>query len=251
MAGKSISARTTTAFNQTYEYMINEVIPEDKEGIIYDGNSYTVTAKVKDDGDGTFAVEVTVKDNSDGTIVTKRFAGVNDEDHLSVKFENKYNPDVASAVIKGEKNLKGRTLEAEEFEFSLIKGRKVVETVKNKADGTFTFSALTFDKPGTYKYTVVENNTKAEGIIYDKTEYKVVIKVADKGGFLEAKINVLDDGDPAELEFNNRYAPENPEILTAGGSDTGDYNNIGMYIIILVGAFLAIVGIVVYRRKRR
>ncbi len=228
---------TAADMNQTYTYMIEEVIPDDKEGIIYDENSYTVVVKVIDNGDGT--------------LVTKTFVGENETDPVLVNFENKYSPDEASAVIKGEKNLKGRSLKAEEFEFSLIKGNKVVETVKNKADGSFTFTTLTFDKAGTYRYTVVENNTKADRIIYDKTEYKIVIKVTDKGGFLEAEVTVLNNGDEAKLEFNNEYTPKKPTDPNPDVPFTGDNGKTGMYLGLLVCSLIAIAGIVIYRRKRR
>lgn len=225
-----------------YTYMIKEVIPEGSEklnGIIYDTKAYTVVVEVLDNNDGTLSVKTSV----DGKEV----------DVVEVEFENEYDPGSAVAVIGGEKNLEGRNLKADEFEFSLIKGRKVVETVKNEADGTFAFTALTFDKVGTYEYTVVENNTKAEGITYDETEYEVVIEVSDKGGSLEAEVTVLNDGDAAELEFNNEYTPEESEKTDdsqTGGPDTGDHNNIGMYLVFLVGALFAIVGIIAYRRKR-
>jgi len=241
--------------DQTYNYIIKEVIPADSEkikGVSYDTNYYEVEVKVIDDGDGTLSAEVTVENDKNDTKITETFDENNTTTSVDfanfVKFVNKYNPDVASAVIRGEKKLTGRSLKADEFEFSLIKDNTVVETVKNKADGTFTFSALTFDKADTYKYTVVENNTNADRITYDKTEYKVVINVVDKGGYLEAKVTVLEDGDAAELVFNNKYTPDRPIDSTP---ETGDISKTGVYTALLVCSFAAITGIVVYRRKQR
>ncbi len=224
----------------THYYVFSEDIPENTQGIEYDDTKYLVKIVVAYNADkGEYEV-------------TKIITKLGETEKVSaIEFVNNYETKPTTAVIHGEMNLKGRDLEAEEFEFSLIKDKKVVETVKNKADGTFTFTALTFDKEGTYEYVVVENNTKAEGITYDQAEYKVVIEVVDKGGFLEAEVTILTDGDVAELEFNNEYTPENPEDSKTDGPDTGDYNNIGMYFTFLVGAFFVIVGTVFYRRKRR
>lgn len=222
----------------TYNYTVKEVIPTENKlpGVTYDETVYDIV--------------ITVTDNNGELVASVDVLTI---PGTKMVFKNEYDPGSAVAVIGGEKHLEGRNLKADEFEFSLVKGRKVVETVKNEADGTFAFTALTFDKVGRYEYTVVENNTKAEGITYDETEYEVVIEVSDKGGSLEAEVTVLNDGDAAELEFNNEYTPEESEKTDdsqTGGPDTGDHNNIGMYLVFLVGALFAIVGIIAYRRKR-
>ena len=59
-------------------------------------------------------------------------------------------------------------LKADQFQF-VLKDRfgKVLETVGNTADGQVAFSELTFNKVGTYNYTVEELAGKDDAIVYD------------------------------------------------------------------------------------
>ena len=76
-----------------------------------------------------------------------------------------------SVPLAVKKELTGRTLQADEFEFVLTdqagqvvetvknaQAGQVVETVKNAQDGAVTFSALSFTKAGQYVYTITETN---------------------------------------------------------------------------------------------
>ena len=61
---------------------------------------------------------------------------------------------------------------------------KVLETVGNTADGQVAFSELTFNKVGTYNYTVEELTGKDDSIVYDSMKAAVSITVTRDGDAL-------------------------------------------------------------------
>ncbi|HEM4807985.1 TPA: LPXTG cell wall anchor domain-containing protein, partial [Streptococcus suis] len=76
-----------------------------------------------------------------------------------------------------------------------------VATAKNDKDGNVKFKELTFDKAGTYTYTVTEVVGGDTAIIYDSLKIKVTVVVTDDGeGKLIAKVEY-----PEDIEFNNEY----------------------------------------------
>lgn len=49
----------------------------------------------------------------------------------------------------------------------------------NQADGGFRFGTVTFDRPGTYQYLVVEKDLGQSGVTYDGNRYHVTVTVTD------------------------------------------------------------------------
>ena len=126
------------------------------------------------------------------------------------------------------KKLAGRELKDGEFSFVLKDSTgQTLETVTNTADGTVTFSELSFDntKVGTHTYTVEEviPSTKELGMTYDTMKATVTVEVAKNGHTLTTVTNVTStggvnaDGTSTEgtddKEFNNKITPpETPEF---------------------------------------
>ena len=96
---------------------------------------------------------------------------------------------------------------------------KVIETVSNDASGMVNFSELTFDKVGTYTYTIEEVEKKdVERVTFDKTSYKVQANVTDShDGTLKVEWTVVDGG--KDITFVNVYNPE-PEPTLPKTGDT-------------------------------
>lgn len=98
-------------------------------------------------------------------------------------------------------------------------GQKVVEVTQNNSKGNF--GTITYNKPGTYGYTVIEllePNDQVIGVDYSLASYDVEVKVSDTGkGTLQVDSVVMrqqntDDGasiaEPAEVRtatFKNTY----------------------------------------------
>ena len=158
--------------------------------------------------DKTFAV--TLHDDGKGNLSV--VGGQTDEPLFS--FTNTYAAgSVDSSVtdaIRVSKSLTGRALAEGEFEFALVDATSGVSvaTAKNAADGSVTFPAISYEKPGEHTYRLYEVKGTAEGVTYDDTEYVVRTVVADDGrGSLTAMHELFTtDGKKAESAvFENAY----------------------------------------------
>ena len=141
-----------------YHYTITEK-NNGLTGVTYDSSKVKVTVKVTDDGKGKLSASVTY----DGGKKT---------------FKNTFTPKEITVPLQVTKALTGRNLQDDEFEFELYDGQnKLLQTVKNKADGTIPFKALKFTKTGLYNYLIKEKAGKVPGVDYDKQPIKVTIRV--------------------------------------------------------------------------
>lgn len=192
---------TEADIGSTYTYRVYEVIPTDALNGVYLGVTYSKTV---------YSVTVSVKDNGEGGIVLDIIG-----DYEGLDFTNTYNSQSVSVGLDGIKTLNGRELEEGEFEFVLKNSAGTeIETVFNKADGTFVFADLTFTSAGIYKYTVSEVKGGKGGVAYDETVYTVTITVTDNGkGFLNAQTVISGSG---TLSFTNIYTTENVTVSIPG-----------------------------------
>ena len=73
---------------------------------------------------------------------------------------------------------------------------------------TKSFGDITFNRPGTYKFTVKET-AGTYNFDYDESEYTVTVEVKDNNGTLEPTVTYEKDGvsAPAGIEFTNTYKP--------------------------------------------
>ncbi len=141
---------------------------------------------------GKKQITITVTDNNEGQLV----ADVKMPD--DVTFENTYQAD--STTIKAlattkviEATQDGVTppaLNADDFNFTISSTDGPLPeqvTVTNDAAGNVTFGAITFDKAGTYHYTITESGSKA-GVTNDSEAKSFTVTVTDNGkGKLDAK----------------------------------------------------------------
>ncbi|MHC5217854.1 Spy0128 family protein, partial [Enterococcus sp. LJL128] len=159
-----------------YTYTISEVIPDTKEtGMSYDQAIYEATVTVADKG-GQLEAKVTYKNVASGEVPT---------------FKNEYKALAGSAKLEAKKELSGRALQADEFEFRLTGNEDSVnQRKKNDGTGLVAFDEIKYDTAGIYTYTISEviPDTKETGMSYDQAIYEATVTVADKGGQLEAKV---------------------------------------------------------------
>ena len=105
--------------------------------------------------------------------------------------------------LHAKKSLNGRELEENEFEFEIKRGKSVIATAKNKADGTIEFPKMYYNQEGKYNYTISEVKGDSPNIKYDEKSYKVTVKVEkNNDGTLKA---TADYGETGEIEFKNYY----------------------------------------------
>ncbi|GAD45804.1 hypothetical protein ANG6_0299 [Streptococcus anginosus T5] len=187
----------------TYTYTIKEVKAGTTEnGITYDAKTVTAKVTVTDDGQGK--LHAAVEYSSDGTA-------------NSTTFNNVYTPAGDTSITLGAKKvLEGKALEAGKYSFVLKKADgTVVETVTNAADGTVTFSPISYNESqvGTHKYTISEVAGSETGITYDKTVQEVEVTV-EKVSATELKATASKEA--KDLVFTNKYTPAGDTSITLG-----------------------------------
>ena len=170
-----------------YHYTITEKKGQ-LGGITYDTKEVKATVKITDDGKGKLHSEIIYEKND-------------------TTFNNTYTPQATSATFDVTKELTGRKLKAQEFEFELKENGKsgVLQTAKNDAQGKVQFQAITYDKAGEYHYTITEKNNGLTGVTYDSSEVKVTVKVTDDG---KGKLSTTVTYDGGKKTFKNTFTPK-------------------------------------------
>ncbi len=169
----------------TYSYTITEV-KGNLKGIAYSEKAIAVTVTVTDNGQGQLEAAIA-------------YEGSN-------KITNTFTAEAATLVLAGKKTLTGgRDLKAGEFSFNL-KGNGVDETVSNDANGNFLFSALTFNKIGSFTYEITEVKGSDAQVTYDQTKYTVVVNVTYENGEMKATATVNGQNTDA-YSFTNIFTP--------------------------------------------
>lgn len=229
------------ASSKTYVYEITEVVKvgdawvdaknltagQGLPGVTYDSTVWRAEVTVESVGKGANAhIELSVAYSKQGA-TTDAEAVLSDAKAFA--FENSYSPKPAEVAISGTKVFQGRAMtEAESFGFSLVSANKAaadafgadfpkqatVSGLANDDPKGFNFDKLSFVKPGTYTFKMVENAYRGEAlnseiaqasnIAFDVHECTVTIKVTDDhSGTLQAEVSY--DG---EATFTNAYSEE-------------------------------------------
>ena len=110
-----------------------------------------------------------------------------------------------AAQIAAKKILEGKTLEADQFEFELYEvaangTETLIETVKNRADGSIVFSPITYTSAGLRSYVVREKAGNDPQITYSPVELNYKVNVTYENFQYLAQV-----GAPADTSFKNIY----------------------------------------------
>lgn len=174
----------------TYDFTIREVDPKiDK--MTYDDHEVKVSVKVEDkDGNGTLTVSPTITGD--------------------LEFTNTHNPDDATASIEGTKIFTGRDIkDSDSFTFDIAVADNSAEGTPSPAVSSVTvsgkdftggkaavdFGTFSFDKEGTYIYTITEKQENIGGVTYD-------------GGTVTATVDVNYDNATGTFDTNVTYSKE-------------------------------------------
>ncbi len=176
-----------------YSYTIKEV-KGSLDGVTYDENTKDVTVAVIENSDGTLSATV----SGDGKDAT---------------FENKYSAGATTASISAVKSLSGRALKDGEFSFTLT-AKDNAPMPEGTKDGKLTvtnngtavdFGTITYDRAGTYRYTITEDAGSVSGVTYDTSTKDVTVTVTDDG---KGNLNASVAGDGEAATFRNTYKAE-------------------------------------------
>ena len=177
----------------TYVYTVSERAGATANGVTYDTTVFTATVTVTENAE-THALEAQVAYSKGGKAAD------------AVAFCNSYAPAATEVKLGASKVLSGEDLKEGQFSFQLKDtDGKVLQTAKNAADGTVGFEAISYDKPGTYTYSISEVDDGQKNVTYDAAEHRVTVTVTDDGaGHLVATVTY--GGDVAPV-FKNTYTP--------------------------------------------
>ncbi len=177
----------------TYVYTLSERAGATANGVTYDTTVFTATVTVTENAE-THALEAQVAYSKGGKAAD------------AVAFSNSYAPAATEVKLGASKVLSGEDLKEGQFSFQLKDADgKVLQTAKNAADGTVGFEAISYEKPGTYTYSISEVDDGQKNVTYDAAEHRVTVTVTDDGaGHLVATVTY--GGDVAPV-FKNTYTP--------------------------------------------
>lgn len=204
---------------KTFTYTVSEI--DDKAtGFTYDNTVHTVRVVVADNGDGTLRVTTSVSKQVDGKDELEDQwiypSDATSTGAATVKFKNTYTvTEAATFTPSVTKVVAGRDAEGK-FTFAMtaaddvtraaIDGKLITGSSMSRGNGyteqkqtreglkdgehdKIDFSTLTFNKPGTYKFTINEAapNSGLGEWKYDQHVYTVMVTVTDEGGKLVAR----------------------------------------------------------------
>ena len=211
--GKIVFSDLSLSKPGIYHYRVTEV-PGNDEDVVYDKLEANITIQV---------VRETV-DNQVKLVAKVAYP----EDII---FNNKLVTPAKTKIAFGKELTKAgvkQDLKADQFQF-VLKDRfgKVLETVGNTADGQVAFSELTFNKVGTYNYTVEELTGKDDSIVYDSMKATVWITVTRDGDALVSTV-----ANPKDTVFNNYVKDVQPakakfeltKVLTGRNLKDGEFS---------------------------
>ncbi|RSJ97737.1 SspB-related isopeptide-forming adhesin [Streptococcus australis] len=213
--GKATFSKLTFNKAGTYTYTITET-PGSDANVDYDAMTVTMTVTVTENAQGD--LQAAVKYSAEGG-----FKSSADD-----KIFNNYVVAPVKTKFDFTKKLAGRELKDGEFKFVLKDANgQEVETVTNKADGTVTFTELSFDnsKVGIHTYTVEEviPAAKEAGMVYDTMKATITVEVAKNGHTLTTVTNVSSTGGvdangnatdgTEDKEFNNKITPPETPVF--------------------------------------
>lgn len=188
-------------------------------GVTYDTTSHTVTITVTEDTKSHKLVASVAYSNGKAS-------------EKSILFQNTYQPEDVLVELSAKKNLTGRELQADEFEFELVDDKgNVIDSEKNDKQGNIQFKPLTYgrdndgvDDCGEYRYVIREKNTGEKNVTYDKTEHHVTVTVSDNlQGNLTARVEYDPTDDTAKDSSTMLVTPTDKADKTDG--DAGEDEN--------------------------
>lgn len=195
-----------------YYYIIQDTAAQ-LGGITYDEDRILVCVDVEE-VDGALQANVVVNDNTMSQSI--------------ISYANSYAPKPTAYTVSGVKTITGAALKDDMFSFSLycanesyeVQG-EAVETVKNKADGSFSFQTIAYDAVGVHHYVIREDQTaqlvsptQTGSIAFDQKVYGLTVTVEDDGVgqlWATAALSIVSGEGADQIVFMNTYVPAEGE----------------------------------------
>lgn len=184
-----------------------------------DGIKYTITQKLVDYYTTTSLDEFEINEEDKLIVVN----GTTIEGSKQVVFDNNYATS-ASYVPDISVVLEGKTLEEAEFEFKLVdvssgSTNGYISKANNDTKGKVVFDEITFTKPGTYRYEIVQLNNGSSHIVFDFSKVILVVDLTDNGDGTMAVLGTY-EYENEQNHLVNKYSKE--EVKPQPDPETGD-----------------------------
>jgi len=215
-----------------YYMVAKENVPDPQMGgISIDTIEYHITVEIEKfpDTDGTTRLRLVQGYPTVVAYGTSDNVGVE-----GLNFNNLYTVSGSGNVtIGGKKFLGGRALVAEEFTIGLYRDADCtdkIETVTNRADGTFSFSTIPYTSADlgenyattVFTYYVKEVPGTKGGVTYDPNVYTVTVTVSHEDGALV----VTPSGNATTLQITNNYKADKVGVKLNGSKVlSGDWTS--------------------------
>ncbi len=188
-------------------------ITEKNAGSTHLGVTYT---------DAKFLVKVEITLDTVTGELDKEITITADGQPSELLFQNRYAAEEVKLTLEGFKNIDGRDRnDGDIYAFELYNEDGLIETKENAADGSITFSEMTYTAVGEYSYIIKEVIGNKAGITYDTAAMYVTVAVLDDYlGKLYAEVSVADEnGAPLDsIAFTNVYTVSGNETVTLNGN---------------------------------
>ena len=191
----------------TYEYEITEV-NDGIDGIAYDTSVHKAAIKVTKANDATNKLHSEVlfdgveaaENDKTGLMITNTFTAAK----VVLKVTKDFNDWSKASGFKFDLKAEGTSPMPED------KTGAVAEATKDHR--TAAFGEISFDKAGTYRYTITEENSGISHITYDSTSHTVEVTVIkDEATNALSVASVKYDGEDS-LTIKNTYSKPNPNV---------------------------------------
>ena len=199
-----------------------------------------------DDGVYHITAYVTAGEQNDSmyvSVVLTRDGAADKQD--KILFTNRYAA-AAKVTLSATNTLDNKTPENGAFTFQLKNNKgEVLQTVKNTGR-SIDFDTIYFDREGRFTYTMEQVVGKDSSIIYDKTQYTVVITVTkDSEGNYQTQVTykAADKEVEGKPLFANKTKSATPQ--------TGDRTNPGFLMLMLLVSGMALVCLWYYDRRSK
>ncbi len=148
--------------------------------------------------------------------------------------------------IIAEKYLNGSKAKGNAYNFELREEDGDLVRSKRNKDEQIEFRSLHLTSRGEYIYTLREEKGDNANVLYDNSEYKVIIKVSrDNDGDLYAKIRYEKDGE--EYEGTPRFYNKTVKAPV----DTSDNSPLELYLVGFLIAVAALIFLLVLKKRKK
>ena len=199
----------------TYEYTITEV-NDGVDGVSYDTNPHNVIVTVTKAEDATnkLTAEVTY-DDSEKLVITNTFTAVKAPIEATKEFNDWSKADSFTfelTAVNGAPMPAGKSPAETEADGTTAEAGETAEAGTDKVTATATqrvptasFGEITYDKAGTYEYTITEVNDGVDGVSYDTVPHNVVVTVTKADDATNALSAVVTYDGAESLTISNTF----------------------------------------------